>query len=715
MKHVSADAARAWIAACVLGDTACARRLGEVTLHPHQVIGAQRVGRLLDRHGGALLADAVGLGKTYVALACARDTQPLVIGPAAVRDVWERASAATGVALRFLSFEGLSRREPPPITPAMVIVDEAHQLRTRGTRRFRRAEALCAGARTLLLSATPVQNRVDDLRTILSLFLGQRAFALAEERLADYIVRRTERDVEPGTVVLPSLSANWLEIADDTDCLDRLLALPPPLPPRDGEDGGVLLSYTLVRQWASSRGALQGALRRRLARAHAMADTLAAGRLPSTSELAAWCVADGTQQLAFPELLSEPVAEPDALLAQVRRHAAAVRQLTEWLGQSPDPDVQRSAALRGGLETHRGERVVAFSEHGDTVTTLFRHLMRTVRVAALTSRGGRIASGPISRRELLASFAPGAGARAGRHDLIDLLLSTDVLSEGVSLHDASVVIHLDLTWNPARLEQRVGRVRRLGATHDHVTVYAVRPPAPTERLLDIERRLERKLRAAARAVGLAGTILPGLGAPRDEAPAPERVNAILRKWARDDHPGVPVVAAVRAPCRAAIACVRRGHETTLLALEGERVAEGPGVCALLERANGPDAAVRDERVHASRATIERWLRDHQIAGVVDLTALHVARSRRTMLRRVDGIARRTPHHGRAAVAPLLRAARSAATATLTAGAEQVLHQLALAPLRDEAWLRAVGEFAAIHARQRTDEPTIVALLLLEPD
>ena len=51
--------------------------LGEITLLPHQVAGAARLRTILQRHGGALLADEVGLGKTYTALAVARGSGPV--------------------------------------------------------------------------------------------------------------------------------------------------------------------------------------------------------------------------------------------------------------------------------------------------------------------------------------------------------------------------------------------------------------------------------------------------------------------------------------------------------------------------------------------------------------------------------------------------------------------------------------------------------------
>src|SRR4029079_8568604 len=134
------------------------------------------------------------------------------------------------------------------------------------------------------------------------------------------------------------------------------------------------------------------------------------------------------------------------------------------------------------------ERVVAFSEYADTVVALYRLLSRDQRVAMLTHGGGRVAGGAVARRELLSRFGPFAARAQHERDRIDVLITTDVLSEGVDLQAASVVVHLDLAWNPARLEQRVGRLRRLGAALDRVAVYVMLPPAPAERLLEAEGR-----------------------------------------------------------------------------------------------------------------------------------------------------------------------------------------------------------------------------------
>ncbi|MEX2177328.1 MAG: DEAD/DEAH box helicase [Gemmatimonadaceae bacterium] len=722
MQRVTAADARAAIARHVLGPHHVGDALGDVRLHPHQMEGVERVRQIMAAHGGALLADDVGLGKTFVALSIARDARDvMVIAPAALRDGWLAAATRSGVVVRFLSVEQLGRRGAPNERAALVIVDEAHHLRSPRTRRFAAAAELCRRARVLLLSATPVQNRLADLRVVLSLFLGERAHAMEAGDLARFIVRRVERDLaHPTSLGLPHVAPpRWLGFVADADCLERLCALPPPLPPADGGEAGALLTYSLVRQWASSRAALRAALQRRLARARAMEDALATGRLPTRGDLAAWCYADGVQQLAFPEFSADarpPQVAP--LLDQVRTHMDGVRDLLAWLASSADPDVARSAALSAVLERHRGERVVAFSEYAETVSMFFRALRANARVAMLTHGGGRVAGGPMTRRDVLDRFAPG-GARVTDSDRIELLLTTDVLSEGVNLQSASVVVHLDLSWNPARLEQRVGRLRRMGAARDTVTVYVAPPAAPAERLLRIEERLRQKLDTAARSVGPSGAVLPDAGQGEESghaAPSEQRIATILLRWRAplESPDGArPLAAAVCAPRNGAIACVRQHDAVVLACVDGATVTESrETVERLLECAGGDDRPLPHAVLENVLATLAQWLRRRLVAEVVELPALRVARARRQLLRRVDAIARRAPRHAQPRLAPLMHAARSTAVATLSAGAERVLDRLSTADLRDEAWLRAVETFAMQHARPRESAPEILAVLVL---
>lgn len=726
MRRVSAVEARSSIAHLILGASAVGSSMGEVTLHPHQVEAVRRIEVLLAESGGALLADDVGLGKTYAALAVAKARRAQVIAPAGICDAWRAAADATGVSVEILSVESLSRtRASRRADSDLVIIDEAHHLRNAETRRFAAARELCRAARVLLLSATPVQNSERDLRVVLSLFLGELAHALPPEALARYVIRRTAPDLPTdGLLRMPTVEPPvWMAPVADEDCLDRILALPPPLPPRGGGDPGALLAYSLVRQWASSRAALLAALRRRLARGLSMADALRTGRLPSVHELAAWAFADGAQQLSFPELVvpATDVGDAAALILQVEHHMEGVRDLLDWLRATPDPDVCRASRIRDILRNHPNSRVVAFSEHTATVAALYSHLVGRERAALMTHSGGRVAGGPMSRRDLLARFAPATSAGRPEAERIDLLLTTDVLSEGVGLHDANVVVHLDLTWNPARLSQRVGRVRRMGATHERAHVYLMPPPVPADRLLRMEERLRWKLSDAARTVGIAGQIIPGAatGSQRSAAEREQRIASVLRSWQRASPPSPPVVGAVRvsrAAAAGALVVLRDDDHRSLLACVGTCITDArDAVASIVEAAGGDDAGtVPAGAVEALAKRVNQWIARHRLGDVVDISALRVARSRRALLHRVDGISRRTPRHAQPRLAPLVQAVRATATATLSAGAERVLDELAHAPLADEAWLHAVGQFAELHARGRRGEVQLEAALLLIP-
>src|SRR5213075_485696 len=144
--------------------------------------------------------------------------------------------------------------------------------------------------------------------------------------------------------------------------------------------------------------------------------------------------------------------------------------------------------------------------------------------------------GRVSRDVVLEQFAPEHGGvrEVGAASRIDLLITTDLLSEGLNLQRASVIVHLDLPWNPARLDQRVGRARRLGSRHETVSVYVIAPPAAADRLLRVEERLREKLSVAQRTVGVAGQILPSpIGASASEPGLAEQTSAIharLHEW-----------------------------------------------------------------------------------------------------------------------------------------------------------------------------------------
>ncbi|HWE41932.1 MAG TPA: SNF2-related protein, partial [Gemmatimonadaceae bacterium] len=340
------DDARRAIAALMIARRGPAEAsVGDVRLWEHQRDAVSRLRDAIAEFGGALLADDVGTGKTFVALAVAsRHACPLVVAPAALRGSWRAAAERAGRSLPFVSFESLSRGRCPPSAHDIVIVDEAHHARNPLAKRYGALARLVAGIPVLLLTATPIHNDRDDLVALLALFLGASAAALDDAALARCVVRRG-REVFDGGARVPVVRGPiaLAHDADDDATPDAILALPPPIPAADAGTAGALVTTTLLRQWASSQGALLAAIRRRLATAHALASTLGSGRYPTRAELSAWTLGDDAQQLVMSELLA-PAGGGTAsgeLRAAVGAHIDGLRALRRVAAADPDIDRRR--------------------------------------------------------------------------------------------------------------------------------------------------------------------------------------------------------------------------------------------------------------------------------------------------------------------------------------------------------------------------------------
>jgi len=122
------------------------------------------------------------------------------------------------------------------------------------------------------------------------------------------------------------------------------------------------------------------------------------------------------------------------------------------------------------------------------------------------------------RARLVASFAPRANHREkmiGTEDEIDILISTDVLSEGQNLQDCGLLINYDLHWNPTRMVQRAGRIDRIGTTFDTLWIINMFPDDGLEQLLGLVASLTRKIAAIDRSGLLDASILGEVAHPQN--------------------------------------------------------------------------------------------------------------------------------------------------------------------------------------------------------
>lgn len=171
-------------------------------------------------------------------------------------------------------------------------------------------------------------------------------------------------------------------------------------------------------------------------------------------------------------------------------------------------------------ERPKGGKTLVFTTYKDTAEYLggaFRdHPGLGLEGRRLEVLHGGIA--PETRGNVVERFAPVASKKpelVGSSDGIDVLVSTDVLSEGQNLQDADCVVNYDLHWNPTRMVQRVGRIDRLGSAHEEIAVHNFFPEEGLDDLLGLMERLATKIEAIDRNVGLEASILGEKVNPRE--------------------------------------------------------------------------------------------------------------------------------------------------------------------------------------------------------
>jgi hypothetical protein len=474
-----------------------------------------------------------------------------------------------------------------------------------------------------------------------------------------------------------------------------------------------------VRQWASSDAALKGGLTRRKQRAIALLSALESGTYPSRSELAAWTVAEDSVQLAFAELMAMPVLATQDLIESVRTHHDAVTVLLERLKQDDRRDRARATTIREIRKRHSGVSVVAFSQYEDTVSAMFVLLAPDGGVAALTGRGGRVAGGPITRGDTIARFAPEATGHSpiSPAENVSLLLTTDLLSEGVNLQDAGVVIHLDLPWTPARMEQRLGRIARIGSRHTAVTSYAIHPPASAEAIARLEETLERKMRRAEVLVSEfpSLTSLEPHRNSRSEPAHVEKLRKHLAMWIGSAPGATGFVAAVTSETHGFLAASRSSHGVTLFgSLDGTISDEPVTLTRCAEIAENPARSVDADALRKALSQLD----SHILAS----SALGSARRhtgtpdlRRVILRRAAAAVRRARPHERMRILALSRSARRAALGRLGAHVEREVAAAASLALPDDQWLESVisciGNIRSSDEHSTVKPHEIIALIL----
>ncbi|HVQ42213.1 MAG TPA: helicase-related protein [Vicinamibacterales bacterium] len=499
-------------------------------------------------HTRLLLADDVGLGKTIqagliVAELVRREPAPriLLLVPAPLRDQWtdelrSRFSltvvAADRATLTAMGRAGAFGENPwrragvwiaspdflkqrhvfeslPPDAWDLLVIDEAH-VACGDSERFETCQAVARRSRrVVLLTATPHSGDVARYARLQD--IGRFGTPAAAQKTPDLLVFRRTR----GDIGMPfTRRVRWHHVGlSDTEhrTLGALASYERAVLSSAGphaHEHALLLLTVLRKRALSTFAALSRSISRRL------------GWLGETQDEDAL---DWVQpRLGFDDMQDDAAEEERAALtAHTGLDAGRERVFLRQLRGLADEAARRDSKVRRLVEliNRTGEPIVVFSEFRDSLDAMERQLHSGRAISVLHG-----AQDPNERRLHLKRFLEGPAS---------VLLATDVAGQGLNLQTrARWVASLELPWNPARLEQRIGRVDRIGQTRvPHLTLLVARHEAETGLLRHLAKRVLTARRSFAE--DLLPSLLPGdaavratlLRSPLQPAPPPSATPA----------------------------------------------------------------------------------------------------------------------------------------------------------------------------------------------
>ncbi|STO13013.1 RNA polymerase-associated protein rapA [[Flavobacterium] thermophilum] len=449
------------------------KHLPHLTILPHQLEVARRV--VEEMNGKAILADEVGLGKTIEAGLVLKEymirglvKKALILVPASLVSQWvkelnekffipavqQKKSYVWEQCDIVVSSIDTAKKEPhrsiiyeQPYD--MIIIDEAHKLKNNKTKNYEFVQNLKKKF-CLLLTATPIQNRIEEIFNLVSLLkpghlgnaeqfaktYGKTRAVQANEHLkalvnkvmirnrrADTPIEWSKRHVEPVLIEFTD---------EERELYEAVRAL------RHEPFAGSFSLITLLREACSSREALFLTIKNMMEKCEG----------------------------AIPEALEQVLEKINAVTTNSKAEKA--------------------------LELIRSinDKVIIFTEYRATQLYL-QWFLKQHGISSVPFRGGFRRGKKDWMQELFKHHA-------------QVFIATEAGGEGINLQFCRYVINYDLPWNPMRLEQRIGRVHRLGQTDDvYIYNFAVKQTVE-EHILTL---LYEKIRLFERVVGELDDIL----------------------------------------------------------------------------------------------------------------------------------------------------------------------------------------------------------------
>ena len=620
---------------------------GGLPLTTFQQHGVARALRLIKETGGAIIADEVGLGKTFIAAEILKEymrkrQRALLICPAALRDSsWDKFTNDYSLYIETLSFEEIAQDKQlyhPIHRPnsdsenlkrkideyQLIIIDEAHNYRNPDSQfRAGALRKLLYGPRKdiLMLTATPVNNSLWDLYNLTLFFLKQdslladKGILSIRRRFEDAMrtdptnlspdtlypivdattVKRTRRFIkkyygndhieyngklqpivfpEPKAITvrydLESLMPGLFDLIekyldpDNPECISFARYRTDDFLKNKNENEeantsmtvtGLLLSG-LLKRFESSTGAFKLSIKRLIEQHKNFLKAVEQGFIVGTEFLRDSL---GTDDEDFEELLKINLMKSDQKLYEIDKlknyvnddlqKLLKIHSLLEKITIHNDPKLKilvqelssiaseaKSTSVSEQDEINK-RKIIIFSFFADTVLWIKNYLNEVVknnrelecyldRIETITGKKGPQS---LDKSTAAARFAPRTAGIEGSNDTIDILISTDVLAEGVNLQQARHIINYDLPWNPMRLVQRHGRIDRIGSEHSRVFMRTIFPVDRLDALLGLEEKIARKIAMAAASVGVYSPIAQANSIDRNFTETREEIQKLLEE------------------------------------------------------------------------------------------------------------------------------------------------------------------------------------------
>lgn len=567
----------------------------KVNLTEFQSDAISRIMTRLDKYGSILVADSVGLGKTWIAkkileeIGYYKRRRILIICPAQLREMWRKECKGVDLPENIMSQEELATEDFLKKAEKavggkgrlrdvdLIVVDESHNFRNPLSNRWENFFTLVHDniskdgnkSNILFLTATPINNTIWDLywQIMLLVSMDRRAFMkigtsdlfklfkdteakgdpsylndllneISIRRTRDYIQKNypdayimTEtpdgilkeekvkfpirilenidyklRDTYKGMYkeisdaitnqltmayyrILEYKKQEKLSIAEEL-VLGRMIAL----------EG--IFKTILLKRLESSVESFRKSISNHIKFLNNLKKYLNEGRLLTKKSFYKYVMkADEELDSVLDELekfnktdyrIEDLFSDIDTDIAILKRLLSKTRQI------KPEDDAKLLEFKKRLLELSQKGQVIVFTYYKDTLNYLYDNLSIAKEFKKTRMQEISGSTPPTARSKIVEDFF---------NKEIDVLLSTDVLSEGMNLQTAQYLINYDLHWNPTRMIQRAGRIDRIGSPFKKIYVYNFFPEDELEELLRLVQILQNKIKDIDKSIGLDQTIL----------------------------------------------------------------------------------------------------------------------------------------------------------------------------------------------------------------